>query len=505
MTELENKRLIAKNTVALYVRMIVRLLVTLYTSRIVLSTLGFDDFAIYGIVGGIVTVFTFLQSALNASNQRFMSIELGKGNTLQLKKVFDTGMTLYLFVALIIVILSETAGLWFLTHKLVIPPERMQAAHWVFQFSILSVCINIIQTPYNASILSHEKMSFYAYISIADVVLKLGIVGLLVVSSLDKLILYAGLLTLVALIILLITRYYCLARFPVCHFKWQWDKPLFKQMMGFSGWTLCDSAANLAVTQGRVFLLNLFTPLVTNAAMSVATQVSTAVYNFVIYFQSSFNPQITKAYAKDDRNYLLGLIIQTSKFSYYMIFALTLPILLNMEFILNVWLKDVPDYCIAFCSITLIYYLVESLCGPLWTATWATGNIRNYQITLALIRILTLPATYFLLKYGMEPYTILIAWVIVNTAGYIYRLFYLRKQIRFPLTAYLKEVLGPVVLISLLAVPLPWLTHRYLNGWTDLIITTFVSLAVTGLLIWLLGLTPSEKKHIGHTVKVRVK
>lgn len=148
---------------------------------------------------------------------------------------------------------------------------------------------------------------------------------------------------------------------------------------------------------------------------------------------------------------------------------------------------------------------MESLCGPLWTATWATGNIRNYQITLALIRILTLPATYFLLKYGMEPYTILIAWVIVNTAGYIYRLFYLRKQIRFPLTAYLKEVLGPVVLISLLAVPLPWLTHRYLDGWTDLIITTFVSLAVTGLLIWLLGLTPSEKKHIGHTVKVRVK
>ena len=432
MTELENKRLIARNTVALYVRMIVRLLVTLYTSRIVLSTLGFDDFAIYGIVGGVVTVFTFLQSALNASTQRFMSIELGKGNTLQLKKVFDTGMTLYLFVALIIVVLSETAGLWFLTHKLVIPPERMQAAHWVFQFSVLSVCINIIQTPYNASILSHEKMSFYAYISIADVVLKLGIVGLLVVSSLDKLILYAGLLTLVALIILLITRYYCLARFPVCHFKWQWDKPLFKQMMSFSGWTLCDSAANLAVTQGRVFLLNLFTPLVTNAAMSVATQVSTAVYNFVIYFQSSFNPQITKAYAKDDKHYLRGLIIQTSKFSYYMIFALTLPILLNMEFILNVWLKEVPDYCVAFCSITLIYYLVESLCGPLWTATWATGNIRNYQITLALIRILTLPATYFLLKYGMEPYTILIAWVIVNTAGYIYRLFYLRKQIRFP-------------------------------------------------------------------------
>ena len=267
MTELEHKRLIAKNTAALYVRMLVRLAITLYTSRIVLDILGVDDFALYGIVGGIVTLLTFLQTALNASTQRFMSIELGRGDTAALKRVFDGSMTLYLLVALVIVILAETAGLWFLNTRLVIPPDRLNAVNWVFQFSILVTCVNIIQTPYNASIIAHEKMSFYAWISIADVVLKLGVVFVLMLSPVDKLVSYAALLFAVSLVIFFITRGYALRQFNVCRFKPSWDKQLLKKMAAFSGWTLCDSGAQLAVTQGRVFLLNIFTPLVTNAAM----------------------------------------------------------------------------------------------------------------------------------------------------------------------------------------------------------------------------------------------
>jgi hypothetical protein len=282
MTELEHKRRIAKNTAALYTRMLVRLLVTLYTSRVVLHVLGFDDFALYGIVGGIVTLFTFIQTALNASTQRFMSVELGRGDQARLSRVFSVSMTLYLLVALFIVLLGQTVGLWFLNTQLVIPPDRLQAANWVFQFTLLTTCVNLIQTPYNASIIAHEKMSFYAWISIADVVLKLGVVFLLTVSPVDKLASYAALLFAVSLVIFFITRAYSRRKFSVCTFRLIWDKSLLQQMAAFSGWTLCDSGAQLAVTQGRVFLLNIFTPLVTNAAMSIATQVSTAVYNIGI-------------------------------------------------------------------------------------------------------------------------------------------------------------------------------------------------------------------------------
>lgn len=501
MTELEHKRLIAKNTVALYVRMLVRLAVTLYTSRIVLDVLGVDDFALCGIVGGIVTLFSFLQTALSVATQRFMSVELGCGNLPRLKRVFDVSMTLYLIVAVIIVVIAETLGLWFLNTQLVIPPERLNAVNWVFQFAILSTCVDITKTPYNASIITYEKMSFYAWISIADVVLKLGVVFLLTVSPVDKLVSYAGLSLGVSLVIFFITRRYTLHKFTICRFRLTWDKPLFREMAAFSGWTLCDSGAQLAVTQGRVFLLNLFTPLVTNAAMSIATHVSTAVYNFVIYFQSSFNPQITKASAAGNQRYLQDLVNQTSKFSYYMIFAITLPILLNMEFILDIWLKEVPQYTVVFCSITLLYYLVESLSGPLWITTWAAGKIRRYQITVSLIRITTLPATWLLLKYGMEPWTVLLVWVLVNGFCYLYRLMYVNRHSGIPLGRYIREVFIPVFLISVLAVPLPLLTHYLLDGWTDLLVTTAAALLSTGILIWLIGLKPTEKKHIIEGIK----
>ncbi|NLN84449.1 MAG: lipopolysaccharide biosynthesis protein, partial [Firmicutes bacterium] len=495
----------AKNTAALYTRMLVRLAVTLYTSRIVLDILGVDDFALYGIVGGIVTLFAFIQTALNAATQRFMSVELGKNDLPRLQRVFSVSMTLYVLVALLVILLGLTAGMWFLKTQLVIPPHRMDAVVGVFLFTLLTTGVNLIQTPYNASIIAHEKMSFYAWISIADVLLKLGVVFLLTLSPVDKLTTYAALLFVVSLVIYGITRAYSRRKFSVCTFRPVWDKPLLRQMAAFSGWTLCDSGAQLAVTQGRIFLLNVFTPLVTNAAMSIATQVSTAVYNFVIYFQSSFNPQITKASAQGNKKYLQDLVNQTSKFSYYMLFALTLPILLNMETILNIWLKEVPAYTVVFCSITLFYYLVESFSGPLWITTWAAGNIRRYQITVSLIRLLTLPVTWLLLKYGMAPHWVLVVWVVVNGFCYIYRLLYAGKHNGIPLRVYAREVLAPVLSITALAVPLPLLTHLLLSGiWIDLMVTTLVSLAATGILIWVIGLTHTEKKHIKQAVKNRL-
>ena len=311
MTELEHKRLIAKNTAALYVRMLVRLAITLYTSRIVLDILGVDDFALYGIVGGIVTLLTFLQTALNASTQRFMSIELGRGDTAALKRVFDGSMTLYLLVALVIVILAETAGLWFLNTRLVIPPDRLNAVNWVFQFSILVTCVNIIQTPYNASIIAHEKMSFYAWISIADVVLKLGVVFVLMLSPVDKLVSYAALLFAVSLVIFFITRGYALHQFNVCRFKPSWDKQLLKKWPPFRAGRYAIPEPSWLSHKGVYFAQHIHTAG-DQCRYEHSHPGQHSHIQFRLLLPVLIQPQITKASAQGNQGYLQDLVNQTS-------------------------------------------------------------------------------------------------------------------------------------------------------------------------------------------------
>lgn len=496
MTELQQKKRIAKNTLYLYIRMLVRLAVTLYTSRVVLASLGIDDYGVYNVVGGITLLFSFFQGAMSTATQRFMNVSLGKKDQDGFKRTFNVSMTSQISIIILLLVLAESLGLWFLNTKLNIPPERMTAANWVYQFTLVSCCFTILQTPYHASILSHEKMSFYAYLTLADVGLKLGIVFLLVFSPIDKLITYAALLAVVSLLMTVITQVYCHHQFSACRYTFFWDRALFREMFAFSGWSLCESGANMAVVQGRSFLINIFGTVALNAALGVANQVSVAVYNFVVNFQASFNPQIVQAYTKGDRNYLLSLINQSSKFSYFLLFALTLPLVLNMPFITEIWLKDVPPNTVLFCRITLLYYLIEALASPFWITAWAVGNIRKYQLVVSALRILILPITYFLLKEGFAPYTVLVAWVIGNAVIYLYRIVYLHQSIAFPWRRYAKEVLFPCLLVTLLSAPLPYLIHTYTHQWTDLIATTLGSLILTGLAIWGLGLTKTERKHL---------
>ena len=381
-----NKKRVAKNTLFLYFRMILIMVVSLYTSRVILAQLGIRDYGINNVVGGVVSMFAFLNSSMATATQRFLTYALGKGDRDRLRKTFAASMNIHIFIALVIVLLAETIGLWFVNAKLVIPQDRMFAANVVYQFSILSFCVNIIQVPYDAVLIAHEKMSIYAYISILETILKLVIVYMLSISPFDKLITYSILFFAVTLFIRFTYQIYCKKHYAESKFMLFWDKDLYRQMSGFAGWNLFGSLAWLCRNQGLNIILNLFFGPVVNAARGVANQVSGAVMNFISNFQTALNPQITKEYAVGQIKEMEKLAYLGIKFSYIILFILAFPLMLNIQFVLGIWLVKVPEWTSIFVILTLVDSLVGNLFGvPLMTSLSATGNIRNYQIVVSSI------------------------------------------------------------------------------------------------------------------------
>lgn len=370
----ENNKRIAKNTLLLYFRMLFLMAVSLYTSRIVLNALGVEDFGIYNVVGGVVTMFSVLSGSLSAAISRFITYEIGKGNQDKLNKIFSSAVTIQLGLAGIIILLAETIGIWFLNIKMNIPELRMEAANWVFQFSILTFAINLISVPYNACIIAHEKMSAFAYISILEAIGKLAIAYLIVVSPMDKLIFYAILMCIVALIVRFTYGNYCKRHFSECTYHFIWDKQLLKQMFGFAGWNFIGAASAVLRDQGGNVVINLFCGPTVNAARGIAFQVNTAVNQFVTNFMTALNPQITKSYAAGNKEYMMTLIFQGARLSFYMLLLLSLPILINTHYILGLWLKLVPDHAVLFVQLVLIFAMSESISQPLITAMLATGK-----------------------------------------------------------------------------------------------------------------------------------
>ena len=399
----ENTKLIAKNTMLLYFRMFLTLGVSLYTSRVVLNTLGVEDFGIYNVVGGVVMMFSFLNSSMASATQRFLSFELGKNDLIQLKKVFSMSVNIHVIIALAIFILAETIGLWFLNTKLVIPAERLYAANWVYQFSILSFMVTILSVPYNAIIIANERMKVYAYVSIIEVILKLIILYILVWFGFDKLKLYAILVFFVSAIIWLIYKTYCNSNFSESKYQYYWDKPLFSTLMNYAGWNLFGNLAVVTMVQGINIMLNLFFGPIVNAARGIAYQVNGAVNSFVINFQMAMNPQIVKSYASGDLKYMHKIIFQGAKYSFFLLFILSLPILLETELILKIWLKNVPEHTIIFTRLAIINVLIDSISGPLMTAAQATGNIKKYQAIVGGLLLLILPISYLFLIMGYPP------------------------------------------------------------------------------------------------------
>lgn len=497
---------IAKNTLALYFRSIIVMLVSLYTSRVVLGTLGADDFGVYNVVGGVVVLFSFIQGAMATATQRYLNYELGKGDSDAVNRVFSMSMTVHIAIAILIVMLSETVGLWFLNTQMQIPPERHRAAQWVYQFSIVTCCINILRVPYNASIIAYERMSFYAYVSILEVLMKLAIVYLLLLTNDDKLIVYSLLMFIVPVAISIVYRQFCRRKFSTCHYHLFWDKSLFKEIFGFSAWSLFGSLANLGATQGINIILNIFCGVAVNAAMGLAQQVNAAVNQFITNFQTAFVPQLVKLYAKDERDEFIKLIFRSSKLSYYLILIIGLPVIVYARPLLSLWLHDVPEYTVQFTQLMIVFSMIDALSGPLWNSVQAIGKIRNYQILVASIISLNVPFAYLVLKLGFSPIVVLAVRVVINLVLHFVRIFYLRGIFGFPSWQYIKGVMFRVLVVTLFSLPLPVLIFRRMPSPSTVVLFAYIVMIVfqTCAIVALLGLNSEERNVAKCSLKMKI-
>lgn len=506
MTASSNK-LIAKNTSFLYVRMLFTMAVSLYTSRIVLKALGAEDYGIYNVVGGVVIMFTFLKGAMSSATARFLAIELGRGNLIKLKNVFCATLTIHILIAIIIFVLAETLGLWFITTQLVIPTERMLAAHWVYQLAILSAIISIIYVPYYATIIAHEQMNIYAYVSIIDVLLRLLIVFLLTWSSFDKLKLYALLIFFVVLIISNIYRIYCKRKYEECAYHFEWNKELYKEIATFSSWSLLSNLSWILTTQGSNILINIFFGPIANAAQAIAIQVNSAVSSFAGNFHLAIKPQIFKSYAKKDNVRMLFLVMQGAKYSFFILYFLILPVILETDFILSIWLKKVPYNTVIFVQLILIYTLIQSFDAVFVIVLQAVGRLKENAIWAFCLSSCALIVAYVLFKMGCQSKSIF--HVLIFNAfifSFIIKPLLLQKFAGMKIKNFINIMVIPVIMITVVSSIFPFLVTLYLpDGLNRFLTVGFTSTITIGLSVIYLGMDMTTRKKLYHIITNGVK
>lgn len=427
-SDIRNTKNIAKNTIFLYLRSIIVMAVGIYTSRVVLQTLGVDDYGVYNVIGGFVAMFSILSASLVNASQRFISYEMGKAKP-QTNRIFCGTLSIHLLLALIVFVAFETFGIWFLNTQLNIDPDRMNAANWVFQCSVLTFCINLISVPFNASIIAHERMNIFAYISIYEAFAKLGIVYLLWMSGYDKLILYALLMLAVSISLQTIYWAYCKRHFQECSFHFVVDKPLFKDMLGFIGWNFIGSTVGILVTQGISILINLFFGVALNAARGVVEHANGAINTFVTNFMTALNPQITKSYSAKDFEYMNDLMCRGAKFASILYWFLALGIFVEAEEILKIWLVEVPPYASLFLRLTIICSIFQSLSHTLYIGMLATGNIKKYQIVMGIIYAGSFVLCYVFFEIGLGPEFGYVSTLLAYTIAVFARLKLLNQMI----------------------------------------------------------------------------
>ena len=496
---------IAKNTIILYIRMIVMIFIGLFTSRVILNTLGVENYGIYNVVGGIVAMFGIITSSLSSSISRFITVELGTNNIERLKKIFSTSVTVQLIISVIIVILIEIIGLWFLHNKINIPTERLDEATFVMHCSVITFAVSLNTMPYNATIIAHEKMGIFSYITLLDAILKLAVVYLLYVSPFDKLETYAVLLLLVSVIVQLIQFIYCRRQFQECRFSWLLDKQLLKEMSSFSGWSFAGNASYIINTQGINLLINIFFGVTINAARGIATQVDTMIQGFVNNFTTAMNPQIMKSYATKDLKYMHQLIISGSKFAYFLMLFFAIPICLETNFILTLWLKQVPEYSVPFVRLALLTSMMTALGSTLTTSQNATGYIRRFSIVTSCFTFLDFPLTYVAFRMGLSPTSSYIIHFLVYSFLQIAKIFLVRNYIHLSAKDYFRNVLLKVFIVSFLSVIPPFSIYYTMNPSYARLGFVVVSSAFSSLIvIYLLGTTVSEKTMINEVIRTKI-
>lgn len=493
----DNNKRIAKNTLLLYFRMLLMMFVTLFTSRVVLDKLGVTDYGIYNVVGGVVAMLGFLNSSMSNAVQRYLSFEIGKNNEAGVNRIFNVSLFAHVGIAVFVFVVMEIVGVWYLNTHMNIPAERMDAANWVLQCSIFTTLFTIVQVPYNAIIISKEQMGIYAYISILEVVLKLLVVYMLAIGNFDKLKLYSVLIMVVTIGIVMIYRFYCTRKYKEAKFKFIKDWNLLKQIVGFASWNMLGELAWVFTGQGVNIILNSFFGPVVNAARGLAEQVNGAVNRFVANFQTAVNPQLIKNYASDQLGEMKTLLFRSTRFSYYLLLALSLPIILKMDFILHLWLKEVPDYTTGFCQLVLVSSLVSTLSNLLAQVARAYGKIRNYQIIVSIFLFLNFPLSYIVLKFGGSPLSTMFVNIGINAMLLFVRLRLTNRMIQMTYGSFIRNVLFPVIIVTAVALVIPLTIYFMLdNSIISFIIVCLVSFVSVGVSIYALGMNANERLYI---------
>lgn len=483
----------------LYVRMLFGMLVSLYTSRVVLQALGVEDYGIYNVVGGVVAMFSLISNSLSSSVSRFLTFELGRGDIQQLKKVFSTSLCIHFVLAGIVLLLAESIGVWFLNVRMTIPADRLYAANWVFQASLIAFMFGLFSVPYNASIVAHEKMTAFAYIGILDIILRLCVVLFVAYMpfSFDRLIVYSLLLVVVGVFMQAIYCIYCQQHFDECHLRFKFDRNSWKAMSSFAGWNFIGCTASLLKDQGVNVLLNLFGGPAVNAARGIASSVNTLISSFSGNFMTALNPQITKSYAVGNYDYMFSLVERGSRFSYYILLIFALPFLFETEFILTLWLKNYPEHTINFVRLILLVTLCDILSNTLINLQLATGKLRNYQLAVGGMLLMNFPFSYLCLKKGCSPESVLVVAFVVAICCLFLRLLFLRKMVKLSIRRYLLSVCGNVLMITIASCVFPTLiVLQVSDGGLRFFLICITSVVSTTMSIYWIGCTSNERSFI---------
>lgn len=489
----DNKR-VAKNTLLLYFRMIIIIIVSLYTVRIILNILGIIDYGIYSVVGGFVAMFSFLSNTMASATQRFIAFEIGKRNPERLKQIFSLSLLIYILIAIVVLIIAETVGVWFLNNKMTIPYDRLVATNWVYQFAIMSFIVTIISLPYYSVLIARENMKTYAIISALEVFLKLGIVFLLFLVKDDKLIFYGVFLFIVSLIISSIYKIYCTKKYIECRYNFYWNKTIFIEMTSYAAWNMIGALANLFKNQGVNVLLNVFFGPVINTARGISIQIGVALNSFVTNIYMAVRPHITKVYASGDKEYMMKIVFQSAKLSYFLILIISMPVMLETNYIINIWLGKVPDYIVLFTQLIILNILIETMNNQLVSALQAVGRIVKYQIFVSLLFILTLPVSYVFYYFGAEPEVSLYVSIVIAVISFVPQILITNLETGMSIKNYFNEVIFKMIIVSVIAYMLPIIILNNMQPG----LYRFIIILTTGFIsclfsIYFLGLIKGER------------
>lgn len=495
---------IAKNTLLLYFRQILVMLVSLYTMRVVLKVLGVEDYGIYDVVAGVITSFSFLNGAMAIASQRYFSFDLGKKDHLHLKNTFNVTFQIYIIIVIAIVIIAETIGLWFITHKLVLPENRITASVCVYQAAVLSFILSLMTAPYVACVIAHENMNVYAYASIIEVTLKLVCVFIVQVMSYDKLIIYSFSLVTVMITNALIYRYYCKKHYNECQFKFTRDKKLFKELISYCGWNLFGASVGVAKYQLTNILLNIYQGVIVNAARGIANYVNVAVMSFSQSFNTALRPPIIKSYALKQQEDTLKLVFRGCKFTFFLVYIFALPLVLEMNTVLCLWLENPPDYAVMFTSLAIVDAVIDSISYPVMTLAQATGKIKLYQGVVGGVLLLNFPISWIFLRLGAPAYSVMIIAIIITFLALVVRLYIIRKLVFFPVGIFLSKTIMPCIIVAISSAILPIYYHCYNEAsLLRFIVTVFISLLSTSLCVLFLGMNRQERLFVVSKIKER--